>query len=93
MCICEVSHFSNENNKPILKYDAKGNIVGLENTKYWQISLVGGEDSSNGAVIADTYVKKKFLEKIFLQTITLLLKKQSWLVLKLRLIKLLKLVS
>lgn len=53
MCICEVSHFSNENNKPILKYDAKGNIVGLENTKYWQISLVGGGGSSNGAVRFD----------------------------------------
>lgn len=53
MCICEVSHFSNEDNKPILKYDDKGNVVGLENTKYWQISLVGGGGSLNGAVRFD----------------------------------------
>lgn len=53
MCICEISHFSNEDNKPILKYDNKGNVVGLENTKFWQISLVGGGGSSNGAVRFD----------------------------------------
>lgn len=53
MCICEVSHFSSENNKPVLKYDGKGNVIGLENTKYWQISLVGGGGSSNGAVRFD----------------------------------------
>lgn len=39
MCICEVSHLSSEGNKPVLKYDNKGNVVGIENTKLWQISL------------------------------------------------------
>lgn len=39
MCICEVSHLSSEGNKPVLKYDNKGNVIGIENTKLWQISL------------------------------------------------------
>lgn len=53
MCVCEVTHFSSESNKPTLKYDEKGNVVGLENTKLWQISLVGAGGSSNGAVRFD----------------------------------------
>ena len=39
MCVCQKTHFSNDNNKPVLAFDGSGAISGLQSTTFWEISI------------------------------------------------------
>lgn len=39
MCVCQKTHFSNNENKPVLAFDGSGAISGLESTTFWEISI------------------------------------------------------
>lgn len=52
MCVCQKTHFSNKENKPVLAFDGSGAISGLQNTTLWDISInvQGATEAINEAV-------------------------------------------
>lgn len=57
MCVCQKTHFSKEENKPVLSFDGSGAISGLKNTTFWEISI-NVQDASEAITKAVKYTEQ-----------------------------------